>query len=137
MPICVCEYCGKPFNNVSVKLCSECSKLIDEVYIKVRRYIYQHPKDADFAKIIEVTEAPEKALNYLIKKGRIEIADRSGGGAKCRACGKETTSGAICTLCMSKLVAEKLTAPTANKQEAAFSETGSGKKRIIPKSYND
>jgi predicted amidophosphoribosyltransferase len=131
MPIIVCEYCGKPFNNAGVKLCSGCSKEIEEAYIKARRYIYQNPKTNDFIAIVEETDIPEKALSYLINKGRIVTADKSAGGQKCRACGKETDGGSLCEPCMSKLMKEKLTAQQ-QKNETAKPENTQSDKRIKP-----
>jgi predicted amidophosphoribosyltransferase len=134
MPICVCEYCGKPFNNVGVKLCPACSKLIDEAYVKVRRYIWQNPKTSDFGSIVEATDVPEKALNYLINKGRIEIASKSGVGHRCRACGKETSGGALCDQCAAKILAENL---TAKAEEAKRKLAEDAKKKILPTSFGD
>ncbi len=108
MAIGVCDYCGKPFNNVGGKLCIPCTKIVDETYVKIRRYIYQNPKESEFLTILEATDVPEKALNYLIKKGRIEVVGSPSGGAKCRACGKDTSGSAICEQCMAKIVSEKL-----------------------------
>jgi hypothetical protein len=107
MPILICEYCGKPFNNYGVTLCGACSKIIEETYIKVRRYIYQNSKTCDFISIVEATEVPDKALRYLISKGRIEIAGKAGGGPRCRACGKEASGGVLCDQCKAKLITEK------------------------------
>lgn len=134
MAIGLCEYCGKPFNCVGGMLCVPCSKIMDETYIKVRRYIYQNPKDCEFIAVIEATEVSEKALNYLIKKGRIEISGTTGGGLRCRACGKETTSGSVCEQCMSKIVSEKLMAKET--KETKNTNQSSGGKKIIPMSYD-
>jgi predicted amidophosphoribosyltransferase len=136
MAISLCELCGKPFNSISSKLCSECSRIIDETYIKVRKYIYQNPKNCEFIDIIEATEVSEKELNYLIKKGRIEVVNKIGGGPHCRACGKKTTGSALCEQCMAKIVSEKLTSKEAADTDNKESEIP-GRKRIIPKSYND
>jgi hypothetical protein len=81
---------------------------VDETYITVRRYLYQNPKNCEYISIIEDTGVSEKELNYLIKKGRIEVANKPGGAAKCRACGKETSGGSLCEPCMARIVAEKL-----------------------------
>ncbi|SHH83235.1 hypothetical protein SAMN02745823_01098 [Sporobacter termitidis DSM 10068] len=131
MPICVCEYCGKAFNNFGVDLCPECSKLIEESYIKARRYIYQNSKTSDFASIIEATGITEKALSYLINKDRILVSNRLNGAHRCRACGKETTGGALCDQCAAKILAEKLTEKNAEARKSA------GKKTVVPISYND
>jgi hypothetical protein len=134
MAISACEICGRPFNNALGKICSACSRSVDATYIKVRKYMYQNPKNCDFINIIEDTEVSEKELNYLIKKGRIEVADRPGGGTTCRACGKKTSSGALCDQCMAKIVAEKVAAKEDSKPPESR-ETG--KKVIIPISYHD
>lgn len=137
MPICVCEFCGKPFNNIAVKLCAPCSKIIEETYTKTRRFMYQNPTKCNFINIIEEIEVPEKALSYLINKGRIEIANRAGSGAKCRACGKEMNSGSICESCMSKLISEKLRSSEAKTNDAKKANEVSDKKRIVPISYGE
>lgn len=130
MPIIICEYCGKPFNNFGVKVCPACSKIIEDAYIKARRYIYQNSKTSDFISIIENTDVPEKALSYLINKGRIEIAGKNGSGPRCRACGKQTTGGTICDQCKAKLVSEKLGAkPEAPPKEAAGNPAT---KKVVP-----
>jgi predicted amidophosphoribosyltransferase len=135
MAIIVCEYCGKPFSGYSVKLCPACTKVIDETYLKVRRYIYQNSKTADFTSIVEGTGIEEKALSYLINKGRIEIANKNGGGLRCRACGKETGGGNLCDQCKTKLALEKLTEKADElKRSAAISDM---RKRIVPISFND
>lgn len=136
MAIVVCELCGKPFNNALGRVCNVCSKRLDESYIKVRRYIYQNPQNCEYLAIIEETEVPEKDLNYLIKKGRIEISNTIGSGLRCRACGKETSSGSLCDHCMAKIVSEKLTTKEAPPVPAK-AEPSTSKKAIVPMSYID
>jgi hypothetical protein len=98
--------------------------------------MYQNPRNCEFMTIIEETEVPEKDLNYLIKKGRIEVVNKSGGGPHCRACGKVTSGTAICEACMAKIVAEKLTTKETVNSDIRDADM-SARKRIIPKSYND
>jgi NMD protein affecting ribosome stability and mRNA decay len=133
MAISACEICGKPFNDALGKICGACSKNVDQTYIKVRKYMYQNPKNCEFITIVENTGVSEKELNWLIKKGRIEIADKPSGAAKCRACGKETSGSSLCDSCMAKIIAEKL----SSKEEAKPAGQDPLKKGIIPKSYLD
>lgn len=130
MALSVCEYCGQPFNTFGASLCAECSKLIEDSYIKARKYIYQNSQASDFASIINATEIPEKALSYLINKGRIIVASRS--GTRCRACGKETKGGALCDSCASKIMAEKLMQKKEEKQKKAADK---GKNTVLPITY--
>lgn len=139
MPICVCELCNKPFNGLP-GLCRECMKLVDETYIKARKFIYQYPIKADFATMVQETDLSEKALSYLINKGRLQIASRNGGGRKCRACGRETQAGTICEICKVKLMSEKLGSKpdSAGSKESNESKEAAGpvKKTVIPLSYD-
>lgn len=132
MAIGVCELCGKAYNDAGGKICPACTKSLDETYIKVRKYIYQNPENAEFIDVLEATEVSEKELNYLIKKGRVQVANKVGNGGKCRACGKATSSGSVCEQCMSKLFAEKLRSKDAKKKEVPDQPD---KKGIIPMSY--
>ncbi len=132
MPIIICEFCGKPFNNAGVTLCRECSKEIEDTYIKARRYIYKNPKTSDFISIVNDTEVSEKALSYLINKGRIILANQAGSGQKCRACGKETESGTLCESCRAKLLKEKLTAQMHKKEPEKPAETDTSRRKELP-----
>jgi ribosomal protein L37E len=134
MPIISCEYCGKPINNITIKLCAACSKEIEDTYIKARRYIYQN-KDNNFITIVEDTGVPEKALSYLINKGRIVIADRPSGQQKCRACGKETDGSSLCQQCMTKILKEKLTSQQEKKEPDRATDSD-GRKKVIPTSFD-
>jgi hypothetical protein len=133
MPISVCEYCGKPFNTFGAPLCADCSKLIEESYIKSRKYIYQNSK-SDFGAIVEATGVTEKALSYLINKGRILVANRQGSGVRCRACGKETSSGQLCDACAARILSEKLSQRSEEEKKA---QADPGKKSIVPISFSD
>jgi NMD protein affecting ribosome stability and mRNA decay len=129
MAISACELCGKPFNDALGKICSMCVKKVDETYTIVRKYMYQNPDKCDYINIVKDTEVSEKILNYLIKKGRIEVANKPGGAAKCRACGKETSGSSICEKCMARIVAEKLTAKKDTRPQTVKEKEG-------PRSYH-
>ena len=133
MAISACEICGRPYNDALGKICVACSKSLDSTYATVRKYMYQNPKKCDFIDIIGDTGVPEKELNYLIKKGRIEIASKPGGAAKCRACGKETSGSSICEQCMTRIVAEKLT----SRQDAKPASGQAPEKKAGSKSYHE
>jgi len=126
LALCKCDYCGKPFNSVGTKLCAECMQLVDEAYVKVRKYIYQNSDKADFSSIVENTEVAEKALSYLINEGRIVIENGGGRGVRCRACGTSVLSGVLCQQCKQKLISEKLMSG-ANKYEKPEKKTAGSK----------
>jgi len=113
----VCEYCGKPFNSFGARICAECSSMLDKDYLKARKYIYRNPQDAKFAKIVENTDVSEKALNYLIKQGRIEVGDKQAGGHKCRVCGRDVQSGCLCDRCKEILQSDHLLSETGQLED--------------------
>ncbi len=76
-----CRYCGKPFDSNGSEICTVCAGVINDAYIKVRRYIYQNPDQADFAATVKNTQVPEKLLSYLIDSGRLGLnSDGNGNG---------------------------------------------------------
>jgi len=119
MALAVCEYCNKAFNSYGSSICSDCGKELDDAYNKVRRYLYQQPEKADFLAIVEGTGISEKALSYLIKKGRVEIADRTPKNARCRICGAETKLGTLCEACTARMLKEQLTKSEERRKEIA------------------
>ena len=109
MALYSCDFCGKVFNSVGSKVCSECIQQLDAAYIQVRRFIYQHPEKAKFSSIVEETEVSEELLSYLIGQGRIVLNENNGASAiRCRACGRITGGGQFCDACRKKLVKENM-----------------------------
>jgi hypothetical protein len=77
---------------------------MDEDFIKVRDYIYDHEK-AEVEQIAEDTGVSTQMILHLLKEGRLVIggAEGSGGGALvCELCNKPINSGRLCQECMAK-----------------------------------
>ena len=108
MALSRCEFCGNAFNSFGSRMCAECTKALDETYLKVRKFIYQNPDKANFTMIVEHTEVSEKELTYLIKSGKINIDSKMGIGNRCRACGTETSAGQLCEQCRIKVLTESM-----------------------------
>jgi hypothetical protein len=101
---------------------------VDQDFIKVRKYIYQHPDSADFVSIIENTGVSERELNYLIDRGRIQIQGRAAKGNKCIICGAETSSGSLCSQCKAAL--------SPGKESAGKAHSGRKEQKIKPLLHN-
>lgn len=134
MALSKCDYCGKPFNSMGSKVCSDCMQRLDEAFIIIRKYIYQNSVKTDFTAIIENTGVSEKILSYLMNQGRVNIDNTSGKGGKCRVCGSETQSGVLCEQCKQKLFSEQFMSAATKSQKTA---TESGKSSIIPLSFSE
>ena len=105
MNIIQCIFCKKPFASLRDKVCPECHEKMDQEFITVRDYIYEH-KHAGIDEIAEETEVPKQHIMYLIKEGRliIDSPDGSGGGLLyCEACKKPISTGRMCKDCMASL----------------------------------
>lgn len=134
LALCRCEFCGNAFNSFGSKICADCSKAVDEAYVKIRKYIYQNPGKAHYSTIMEEADVSEKELSYLIKQGKIDIDNKVGIGNRCRSCGVETSVGSLCEQCRMKVLLEGLK-PSPMKTEAPEKDRAQ-KAAILPISYN-
>lgn len=101
MTIVNCKTCGKIFNYDGFKICPVCRKAEDELFKKVKEYLYKHPGSSAQA-VSEATEISiDKILSYL-KQGKIEI---SGDNMilECEICGVAIASGKYCDKCNANL----------------------------------
>lgn len=92
MPLKQCTYCDEYFNGVS-ELCPNCSKSLDEIFAKVKKFIYSSKTEVSIAEITEALDVPEKAVGFLIDKGRL-TTEHIGMDNKCRLCGAPIPSNA-------------------------------------------
>lgn len=100
MAYCQCEYCENLFNSLSgQKICPRCSKEIDEVFVRVRKYMYSTDEQVTVAKLVAELDVPEKAVNYLIREKRLTFGPRLMTSGKCRVCGAPTSGQALCDKC--------------------------------------
>lgn len=103
MDIIQCRLCKKPFQTLGGKLCPECLTKLDEDFVKVRDYIYEH-KHADVDKVAEETGVSKQAILILLKDGRLQIEDAGVGSILlCEVCKKPIKTGRMCEDCRKKL----------------------------------
>ncbi len=93
-----CTRCKKFFNYNGSGLCPECIHYMDEVFTKVRDYLYDNPT-ADINTIAEDLEVDSELVLQLLKEGRLEMKNASGSGLKCERCGTVIGSGMLCNSC--------------------------------------
>lgn len=117
MAIKKCAYCGQLYNSFGADICAKCVEILDEAYDTVKKYIYQHPGETEFAALVQNTDVSEKAINYLIETGRLEVRKPGIGGSRCRICGTETYEGSLCVNCMHKMLTQKQPEESEAKKE--------------------
>lgn len=102
MAFCQCEYCNKICNMQGQKLCPECSKELDAIYKKIRKYMYMTGERVTAAKIVEELNVPEKAVDYLIRDSRLVLDRGAKDIGKCKICGATTDGDILCRECRKK-----------------------------------
>lgn len=98
-----CKKCGRVFSSFGDKICPDCKREEDELFTKVKDYIYDHPH-ASIKEVAEETEVEEEIILRFMREGRIEVADDSLSTLTCEKCGVAIRTGRYCVDCQKKLV---------------------------------
>ncbi|MDL2224968.1 flagellar protein [Eubacteriales bacterium OttesenSCG-928-M02] len=101
MDIRQCKECGKLFQYISKPICQDCIDAQDQMFIKVRDYLYQHPA-ASIEEVSEKTEVEERFILEFLKEERLSV-DVGGGYLTCENCGTPIEKGRYCESCKNSL----------------------------------
>ena len=74
---------------------------LDEIFIKVRDYIYDNP-DANIMEVSNELELEEEVILEFLKEGRLELSSPSLDHV-CERCEKPIVTGRFCRDCISEL----------------------------------
>lgn len=100
-----CVICGQMFDYQGRPYCAKCSLTLEEAFVLVRDYLDDNP-GAPMGDILEATEVKEKAINQLMKEGRLTQLDhlnpKAGATKACMMCKKAIPSGNLCRECSMK-----------------------------------
>jgi len=118
MNIIQCSFCKKPFHSIGSKVCTDCLKKMDEDFIKVRDYIYEH-KNTDMDVVSEETGVSKQVILHLLKEGRLILDDKHGGGGMllCEICKKPINTGRMCDKCKGSLASTMEKSISASKPQ--------------------
>ena len=98
MDIRNCKRCNRLFQYNGIKYCPKCVLELDEMFIKVRDYLYEN-KNANIAEVSEATGVEEKVILEFLRDGRLELREPS-LDLTCERCDKPITSGRMCKDCL-------------------------------------
>ncbi|SFQ02976.1 MerR family transcriptional regulator [Caldicoprobacter faecalis] len=98
MDIRNCKRCNRLFQYNGIKYCPSCVMELDEMFKKVRDYLYEHP-DATIIEVSEATGVEEKIILEFLREGRLELKEPS-PVLTCERCGKPITTGRMCKECL-------------------------------------
>lgn len=98
-----CKDCGKLFNYIGgVPLCPTCVKKLDDKFVQVKEYIYDHPK-AGVQEVSEENDVTPGQIRKWIREERLAFAEDSPIGLACESCGALIKTGRFCKQCKDKM----------------------------------
>ena len=127
-----CDFCRLPYQSVGNKICSDCLMKLDDDFIQIREYLYEHDR-AGIEEVSEATGVSRKSILYLLKEERLIVGDEngnSGGILKCESCKRPINTGRICLPCKKEVLSaiqESVTAVRRPKQRKEESEKESAR----------
>lgn len=100
-----CPSCGDFFNYTGVReVCGKCGMNEERVYEEVYRFLRKREnRAATIERIVEMTEATESMLHKWVRKGRLQPAMFPNLGYPCDNCGKLTSKGKLCEVCVTDI----------------------------------
>ncbi len=101
-----CRRCGRIYNYIGgPPICQDCKNADEEVFKKVKDYLYDNPGATLSQVAIELEVSVEK-IKMFLKEGRLEIMDDSNIVLECERCGKSIKTGRFCKDCQSEVVGD-------------------------------
>jgi len=119
MEIVNCKKCGRIYAKDGFDRCPKCRDSEDELFKKVKEYLYEHPGDS-VQKVSEETGVDIKKIMRYLREGRLEIReDGPNLLLGCERCGKPIRSGRFCPQCINEMQKEfsKAVAPKENDRK--------------------
>lgn len=104
MDIRKCKNCGRFFQYHSSKYCPACVIELDQVFIKLREYIYENP-DSTVIEVSENTGVDTEIIMEFLRDGKLELKEPS-VLLECKSCGKAIKTGVMCKECLSRFETE-------------------------------
>ena len=104
MELKTCKNCRRLYNHfVGQNLCPSCMTQLDEIYRKVKEYVYDHP-NVTIQEVADEFDISIKTIHGWIREERLEFGSMSSVGLPCEVCGVTIKSGKYCGTCKKTLV---------------------------------
>ncbi len=104
MDIRNCKHCNRLFKHQGSKYCPTCMIELDQVFIKIREYIYENP-DSTVIKVSEGTGVETDIIMEFLREGKLELKEAT-LLLECKSCGKAIKTGMMCKECISHFETE-------------------------------
>lgn len=100
MDIRNCRRCNKIFQYKGNKYCDSCIGEMDQLFTKVRDYIYDNA-DANVIEVSQETGVEEEIILEFLREGRLELTS-PGMDFLCERCQEPITTGRYCNKCITE-----------------------------------
>lgn len=98
-----CKGCGRLFNYLSgPPLCPGCIKALDDKFVEVKEYIYDHP-GAGIQEVSEEMEVSTTQIKNWIREERLSFSEDATVGIDCESCGRSIRTGRFCKECKDQM----------------------------------
>lgn len=98
-----CRRCGRLYNYIGgPPICMDCRNADEEVFKKVKEYLYANP-GATLSQVSMECDVSVEKIKMFLREGRLEITDGSNIILECEKCGKAIKTGRFCNECQSHL----------------------------------
>ena len=93
MDIRQCTACKQLFQSLGKRTCPACMELMDQAYMRVRDYLYDHPQ-AGIVELSEKTNVEERLILQFLKEELLGVAAGS-SMLSCETCGQALETGRV------------------------------------------
>lgn len=114
-----CRRCGRMYNYIGGQpFCPECKKADEEIFKKVKEYLYDNP-GATLSQVATTLEVSVEKIKMFLREGRLEITDGVNIILECERCGKSINTGRYCDMCQHEITTDlkQSIAPTLQSQK--------------------
>jgi flagellar operon protein (TIGR03826 family) len=112
-----CRRCGRMFNYLGgPPICVDCKNKDEEVFKKIKEYLYDNPK-ATLSQVSLDLEVSVEKIRMFLKEGRLEITEDSNIVLECERCGKSIRTGRYCDECQSQVSNDILGSAVRNAEK--------------------
>jgi flagellar operon protein (TIGR03826 family) len=98
-----CRRCGRMYNYIGgPPICIDCKNADEEVFKKVKEYLYERP-GATLSQVSMDLQVSVEKIKMFLKEGRLEITEGSNIILECERCGAAIKTGRFCIECQNQV----------------------------------
>lgn len=98
-----CRRCGRMYTYIGGQpICPDCKKADEEIFKKVKEFLYDNP-GATLSQVAITLEVSVEKIKMFLREGRLEITEGTNIILECERCGKAIKTGRYCDMCQHEM----------------------------------